>query len=231
MNSHAVFGDAARIDEMRGNSVKGNLALSRRWYLAEHSDPATIALVMDSVHPAAQRLLERNVMPSSWHSFGDLMDIDEAIVRYAMGGEVARMKEFGYELGRHDLRGVYRAFLAVTSPQFALAKVTALGSMYFKDSTLGFELMAPGDGWVRLVGRCMPLYMCTYGITGWLNAVLEAARAQRISVVHSHCVHRGEHACVWKCGWLTSGNETTRGSSSLRPQSARRHNSNFPDDT
>jgi hypothetical protein len=210
MTQQGIFGDMKRIDEMRGNSVKGNLALSRRWYLANRAEPGATNEVMRALRPESQRLLEGAIMPFSWQSFGALMDVDEAIVKHVMKDRVDNMKEFGYELGKHDLRGVYRAFLSVTTPQFALAKVTMLGSMYFKESTLGFELAAPGSGWVRLVGRSMPRYMCEFGISGWLSAVMEAAKAEKYSVVHGHCVHRGDPACTWKCGWVTAAVERER---------------------
>jgi hypothetical protein len=207
MQKDLFYGDPKRIEETRGNFVKGNLALSRRWYLAHKAEPGAIVHVMKGLPPSARRLLEGAIMPFSWQSFGALIDVDEAIAEHVMKGRVAAMKSFGYELGNHDLNGVYRAFLSVTSPQFALAKVTLLGSMYFKDSTLGFQPIGPGQGQVRLVGRSMPRYMCEHGISGWLEAVIEAAKASKHTVTHEQCVHRGDAECRWKCAWVTASVE------------------------
>lgn len=204
MDNKQFYGDLNRMDEMRGNAVKGNLALSRRWYLASKAEPGAINVVMRDLPSPARRLLEGTIMPFSWQSFGALMEVDEAIALHVMKGHVASMKSFGYDLGNHDLRGVYRAFLSVTSPQFALAKVTMLGSMYFKESTLSFELVGPSLGRVRLVGRCMPRYMCEFGISGWLEAVIEAAKAEKRTVKHEQCVHRGDPECSWKCTWVAA---------------------------
>lgn len=204
MRDTSVFGDLSRIEEMRGNAVKGNLILSRRWYLTEKAPRDALSRVMQHLSPEGRALLERNIMPFTWRPFGLLMEVDSAIVNCVMSGRVENMREFGRELGRHDLSGIYRTFLAVTSPQFAVSKLSALGSMYFRESTLGCEHKSPGVANVKLVGRCMPRYMCEFGIAGWLVAVLEAAKAKQISVEHTHCVHRQERQCVWTCEWLTT---------------------------
>src|SRR5579863_6217035 len=133
MTNEAIFGAASRIEEMRSNQVKGNLILSRRWFLAERGGPEATNRVTSKLSPAALQLLERTVMPFAWYPFGLLMDIDAAIASEIMGGNITRMRDFGHDLGMRDIEGVYRVFLSVASPVFALSKVSALGSLYFRE--------------------------------------------------------------------------------------------------
>jgi hypothetical protein len=205
MTKDFIFGNVSRIEEMRGNQVKGNLVLSRRWFLAERSGPEAIKRMAARLRPEAFALLEHTVMPFTWYPFGLLMDIDSAIVSEVMGGNVAQMRKFGHDLGKRDIQGVYRVFLSVASPVFALSKVSALGSLYFRESTLAFIPTGNSEGELELVGRSMPLYMCQYGIVGWLNAVLEAAKATGIEVAHTSCVHSGASRCRWQCAWMLAG--------------------------
>ena len=60
------------------------------------------------------------------------------------------------------------------------------------------------QGQVHLVGRCMPRYMCAFGITGWLDAVLACAKARGVSVAHGSCVHAGARSCRWDLRWEPS---------------------------
>jgi hypothetical protein len=205
MTNDAVFGASSRIEEMRHNQVKGNLILSRRWFLTERGGPEAVNRVTSKLGPAALQLLERTVMPFAWYPFGVLMDIDAAIVSEVMAGDITRMRGFGHDLGMRDIEGVYRVFLSVASPVFALSKVSALGSLYFRESTLAFISTGRVRGEVELVGRSMPLYMCQYGIVGWLTAVLEVAKAKGIEVVHTSCVHTGSFRCRWHCDWVFAG--------------------------
>jgi hypothetical protein len=205
MTKHSVFGEVSRIDEMRGNQVKGNLVLSRRWFLAHRGGCETVRRVTSKLGTPAFELLEHPVMPFTWYPFGLLMDIDAAIVKEVMGGDVEQMKAFGHDLGIQDVEGVYRVFLALASPVFALSKVSALGSLYFRESTLAFAPTTRSSGDVELVGRSMPLYMCQFGIVGWLTAVLEVARARGIEVAHTSCVHAGAPRCRWHCEWSGAG--------------------------
>jgi len=197
------MGDIARLDEMRGNEVKGNLVLSRRWYLAERTSVTAMKNVINAVPQPSRALLEGTVMPFSWVPFGPLIDIDLAIIDEVLEGKVEGMLEFGHELGRRDAGGVYRAFLAIPPTSFVLDKVSMLGSMYFRESTLGYESRAPGHGRVQLVGRAMPRYMCQFGISGWLVAILEVSKARNPTVEHVACVHRGATTCRWEVRWDT----------------------------
>lgn len=205
MRKDPIWGDLSRVDEMRANSVKGNLVLSRRWYLAEHGGADAARKIGEHLGADARKLLERSIMPFTWQPFGLLMDIDRAIVTALMDGDVAKMRGFGYALGVRDLSGIYRAVLGLTSPAFALAKVSALASLYFRDSTLRYAPKSSGVGEVTLAGRPMPLYICAFGLVGWLTAVLEAAKATHIKVEHRTCVHRGGRACAWECRWGAEG--------------------------
>lgn len=204
MRIEEAIGDVARVDEMRGNEVKGNLVLSRRWYLAERAAPVARKNVIASLPAESQDYLQRTVMPFSWCAYGPLIDIDLAIIDYVMEGRVDQMREFGRELGRRDVGSVYRAFfLSLPSTSFVLDKLSALGSMYFRESTLAYESVGQGAGRVQIVGRCMPRYMCQYGITGFLEAILEVSKARHPSVEHASCVHEGAAACCWECRWGT----------------------------
>jgi hypothetical protein len=205
MTRDFIFGDVSRMEEMRGNQVKGNLVLSRRWFLAERGGPEAIKRVAAKLRPEAFALLEQPVMPFTWYPFGLLMDIDHAIVTEVMGGNVARMLQFGHDLGTRDIQGVYRVFVLVASPVFALSKVSALGSMYFRESTLAFLPTGSSEGELEVVGRAAPLYMCQYGIVGWLTAVLEVTKATGIEVTHTSCVHSGAARCRWRCEWMQTG--------------------------
>jgi hypothetical protein len=205
MTKDRVFGDVSRIEEMRANQVKGNLVLSRRWYLAERGGPEAIKRVAAKLRPEAFALLEHTVMPFTWYPFGLLMDIDHAIVTEVMGGNVALMRQFGHDLGIRDIQGVYRVFVLVASPVFALSKVSALGSLYFRESTLAFLPTGRCTGELEIVGRSAPLYMCQYGIVGWLTAVLEVAKATGIEIAHTSCVHSGAPRCRWQCEWKFAG--------------------------
>jgi hypothetical protein len=93
MAYHAALGNEVLVPQMRLNQVKGNLVLSRRWYLTEHLDGKGINRVLAALKPSARSLLERQVMPFSWQDFGLLMEVDLAIISEIMDGRVDKMRD------------------------------------------------------------------------------------------------------------------------------------------
>ncbi len=197
----SVVGEGSLEDEVRGNLVKGNLINSRAWYLREHHGPAVLAEVARALSEEARAYLLQPSMTFAWRPFGPLIDVDAAIVRHAMGGDTAMMKPFGALIALHDLPTIYKVFFKVGTPSFLMSKVSLACGMYFKDTTLRSETVSPNRTVVTLVGRSWPLYLCAYGMQGFLEAGVDLSGGMAPTAKHTSCVHRGDVECRWDVRW------------------------------
>ena len=197
----SVIGDVRRNDEMRANLVKGNLVNSRAWYLREHHGASALAAVARALPDEARAYLLQPSLTFSWRAMGPLIDIDAAIVRLAMAGDVGMMKTFGALIATHDLPTIYKVFFKVGTPSFVMGKVSVACGMYFKDTTLRSETVSPNHTVVTLVGRHWPFYLCAYGVQGWFAAAVELSGGIGASAKHTTCVHRGDDECRWDVRW------------------------------
>ncbi|HSQ65923.1 MAG TPA: hypothetical protein VLM85_22030 [Polyangiaceae bacterium] len=195
-----ILGDLTRLDEMRSGGVKGNLMTSRIWYVRDRFGEKELQRIAAAV-PAARAIVEKPPLPFVWCSFGDMIDVDRAILEGPMGGDLEKMREFGGAIAKHDLPTLYKVLFKVGTPRFLMKRVGIVAATYIRDSPMKGEDMS--DGGVRVVqtGKTFPYYFCGFGVCGWFEAAIELSGGKNIRVVHSACRHRGAENCAWDNHW------------------------------
>jgi hypothetical protein len=192
-----VFGDMSRLLEMRSGGVKGNLMTSRLWYVRDRFGESELLRIAKRLPPAARAIVERPPLPFVWCSFGDMMDIDRAILEGPMGGDLSKMHEFGGAIASHDLPTIYTVFFKIGTPRFLMKRVASIASTYVRDSPMRGSDMS--DGRVRVVqtGVTFPYYFCAFGVCGWFHSAMHLSGGKNIEVVHPACRHQGAANCEW----------------------------------
>jgi hypothetical protein len=201
MATDPVFGDLAHEREMRENQIKGNLLGRRAWYVRDRWGDEALAKVAAAVPEAARKFLVDAPLTFAWYPFGVMMDIDRAIVEGPMRGELVQMTEFGSAIAKHDLPLLYKVLFKVGSPAFVVKRLNIAAKTYIRESTITPEIVGDGHARVTHGGRRLPMYFCTYGVSGWFHAALELSGAKSPTVEHATCEHRGDADCTWTLRW------------------------------
>ena len=196
-----VFGDLTRIDEMRGNFVKGNLMQSRIWYVRDRFGEQALDEIQAAIPSHAREIIKNPPMSFAWCSFGDMMDIDRAILEGPMRGDMTLMREFGGAIATHDLPALYRVLFKVGTPGFVLKRVGIVAATYVKESPMKGEGAGDNRVVISQTGRTYPYYFCAYGVSGWFEAAVRLSGGRNITVTHDQCRHRGAAACHWDARW------------------------------
>jgi hypothetical protein len=171
---------------------KGTLVRARRRYIDERASDR-IGDIREVLPPEARGYLDGRLLPTQWCSFATLAEIDLAIVRVMMNGEVAQMRSLGSELAFYDVGGgLYSSLLRLIGGRLSLKAYSAAYTLYFRPG--GLPVVAPGV--VELQGMVAPRYLCTYGFTGYMERLLALAGVVGAKIAHT-CVHEGAPACRW----------------------------------
>ncbi len=186
----------------QGYQVKGTLLAARPRYVLEQWGEAALQDLTAQLSPATRIVFESPALPFTWHSFHTLAEIDAAIIRGPMGGKPARMKHFGATIARYDLPTLYKMLFKLGTPSFLIKRVGVVYGMYFRGGGIAAPRVDAQSAHLMLAHGVMPLYMCRYGISGWLTAALELSGARGVRVDEVECRHAGAPACTWTASWL-----------------------------
>jgi hypothetical protein len=188
--------------DWRRYEVKGNLVAARARYITEHWGKDALADVARRLEGPARALFQSEVLPFAWYSMATLAEIDTALIQGPMGGDVSKMKEFGWAVGKYDLSTLYKVLFKLGSPGFIVKRVGVVYGTYIRG---GGELVGTGvaDGHARvtLTKGVLPRYFCSHGVPGWFSAALELSGGAQVDVRETECLHEGGTRCLWDAKW------------------------------
>lgn len=200
----AFYGRSQHRGAWNAITVKGSIVRSRRRYVDAHAPDALVSL-RATLGEAARSYLDGETLVSARVPYAPLVELDEAIARVVMAGEIAQMRDFAHEMAAHDLSGgLYRHLLGALGAGLSLRLWASLYQNFWEPGRASATGVAGGVR-VTLEGAIYPRYMCRYGFTGYVEQLLEIATARRAhpsiatarSLVEHTCVHDGAPACQW----------------------------------
>jgi hypothetical protein len=200
-----VFGDPALAERIAKHEIKGNLLAARPSYVRERWGDEALQAVASRLEPATRALVLGEILPFRWYPLPVMAEVDRAIVEGPMEGDAALMKDFGATIARYDLTTLYRVLFRVGTPAFVIRRINTAYRAYIKGGSMAAETPTSLSARVSLVDGAFPLYLCTWGVAGWLTAALELSGAQAVDVRETHCVHRGDARCTWQASWTKGG--------------------------
>lgn len=182
-----------------GNLVKGTLISARALALRQNYGERVVAELSRRISPQAARYLDDPPMPSTWNDLGPLIELDCALLNGLFAGRMEKMRHFGADVARNDLTTVYKTMAG--SPSLLFKRFGLVYRTYFKYGDFTVKATSDVAGTATLVGGGLPLYMCSQGISGWIEAGLALSGSRRIAVEHTACRHRGSPRCTWSIAW------------------------------
>lgn len=181
-------------------AAKGTLVASRPRYVREEHGEEAHRRLAEALSPEARVVYEQPPLPFTWTPMTQLVAIDRAIVEGPMRGEVAAMRRFGELIARYDLPVVYKVLFRVGSPSFVIKRIGMAYAQYLRGGKVSAEASSQ-EATVWLERYVQPLYLCAYGIPGWIAAALTMSGGEKVTVTHETCAHRGAARCEWRASW------------------------------
>jgi hypothetical protein len=151
--------------------------------------------------PALAELVAGAVLAGSWFPFTFFMELlDTAAAVFGEDTEAFARRE-GAACADYDLRGVYRAFVRLTSPAFVIERSGKVWRQYYDsgelvvleaiDGKVDFELRSFGT---PHRGHCAT-------VLGWSHRAAQLSGASAVRGEHPSCRARGDRRCLFHLEW------------------------------
>ncbi len=125
-----------------------------------------------------QGLREGTIVRGGWYPVSWKRELHRTACRIA--GEPGLARTMGYEMTKHDLRGIYRAFVRVVSPRFVLSLGAKIFGTYFRPGS--FRVIESRNGFTRVhFSKCFGFDENIWrDVSGGCEATLEVAGAKAV---------------------------------------------------
>ena len=140
------------------------------------------------------------LLPVSWFSFADLMEVDRTIVKVYGGGDSAVLQEVGAYSARSNLTGVYKAFRANSIHEF-FYNGASLHSKFQDFGEASYVMTSPVSGEMVHSGYCSYSPLFCESALGYYRESLKLHRAVSVQVDETTCQCRGMRSCTFAFRW------------------------------
>jgi len=202
MTIDPVYGDLQYLPEMQKNLLKGNVVRGFIRYAIDTYGREATERMAQTLPDDARNLVMEPPLPSLWVPFGPHMEMVRGMALQLMEGDIPKFRAIAEYIARTDIASVYKVLLKMLStPSFLINRIGSVHDMYARGVELRGSTPMPGRGHVALVSGVLPLFHCTYGVPGWLDAALNLYGVKTPRIEHETCRHRGDPQCTWSVRW------------------------------
>jgi hypothetical protein len=134
---------------------------------------------LQALSPQAQKSFSTNILSPVWYPLKETMiEPTVKLCDLFFNGRLDGAIEQGRFSAEHGLRGVYRLFVKLASPETLVTKASTIMPTYYQPSAM--EVMEKGNGRavVRITRFETPHTVIEHRIKGWMERALELAGAK-----------------------------------------------------
>lgn len=197
-----IFGDPKFKDQIEKCQVKGSLVASRPRYIAAHRGEPMVKALAEQLTGSAKVFLLEPPLVSSWLPIAPLMQIDRLLIEKLMNNDVTQVEGFGSEIAGYDLSTLYKLIYKMGTPSFIMKHSNMAFQTYFRGAgELESQIPDAKKATIRLRNGVLPLYLCRYGVLGWIRMGLEKSGGLNVAISETECIHNGFPMCRWDATW------------------------------
>jgi hypothetical protein len=129
-----------------------------------------------------RKLFESEIFASTWYpldSFTQFLEIEIKVLADGNEEMVTRGSEAVIE---RQLRGIYKAFVKLGSPEFVIKRIAAVHATYFQGVPIEVAMPAPSSATVRYKGFQPQHRIMGFAIIGFFKKALEISGAKDVAI-------------------------------------------------
>ncbi|MEW6516351.1 MAG: hypothetical protein AB1439_05530 [candidate division FCPU426 bacterium] len=181
--------------------VKGTALMPRIKYLEEKATPEQKEKIVALLSPEFQKEVRQGIFLGTWYPFEYYIEINRALDKVLGTGDLSLIPKLGYYSADQGLKGVYKLFYKVGSPEFIIQRGAKVWNQYFVNGQLNVAKVAPGEARITLTEVESPTEEHCLSVLGWVHRTLELSGGKNVRTEMSKCRRKGAPFCEITARW------------------------------
>jgi hypothetical protein len=181
--------------------IKGTALLDTIKAINERAGSAEFGKILAHLDSETQKAFRGPISPSSWYPFDAFARFLEADVQETAGGNEEELIKRSELVIERQLRGIYKIFVRLGSPEFVIRRIAAVHSTYFDGVEIVPEMQGSKGAAIRYIGFAKEHRIIGFAIIGFFRKALEISGAKNIRVHFRVPIEAGEKYCELALSW------------------------------
>jgi hypothetical protein len=183
--------------------VKGTALKTTRDFIKTQF-PDQYAKWLDSLTTDSRKIFTSTLDATAWYPFREGYSLPvKKIIELCYGGDI---KTGGDQLGSYSaetaLKGFYKVFLLIASPQFLMQRSSKIFTTFYNPSRVEAEITGPYGAILRVIQFDEIDEAVEYRIAGWIRKALELANCREPAYEIRKSMAKGDAITEIHFSWL-----------------------------
>jgi hypothetical protein len=158
--------------------------------------------ILDQLNTNTRKIFERPIIShTDWYPLDAFLQYLEADLKLTANGDENELIKRSEELIEKQLRGIYKVFVKLGSPEFIINRVSLSQHHYLKGLTIESNLIEPEKARVKYIGFEKQHSLIGFSIIGYYKKALEISGAKNVKVSYITKIEEGKGFCELEIEW------------------------------
>jgi hypothetical protein len=148
-----------------------------------------------------RKICEGEIFVSSWYSLDLFARFLEIEIRVLANGNEEMVTRGSEAVIERQLRGIYKAFVKLGSPEFVIKRIAAVHATYFQGVPIEVQLQGHGKAVVKYTGFEKQHRIMGFAIIGFFKKALEISGAKDVIIYFATPIEEGKGYSELSIAW------------------------------
>lgn len=149
----------------------------------------------------ARTVLKGKIFASTWYPLDIFSRFLELEIKVLAAGDENMVTRGSEAVIERQLRGIYKAFVKLGSPEFVIKRIAAVHATYFEGVPIEVDLPAPRSASVRYKGFEKQHRIMGFAIIGFFRKALEISGAKDVAIHFTVPIEEGREFAELSITW------------------------------
>jgi hypothetical protein len=181
--------------------IKGTAVLDTIRLVKERAGENGYNKVVGLLDEETRKVFVGEVFSSSWYPLDAFTHFLEVEIRESANGNTDVLIKGSEAVIERQLRGIYKVFVKLGSPEFVLKRIAAVHATYFNGVDVKVEMMGPGSATIRYTGYEKQHRIIGFAIIGFFRKALEISGAKNVKAGFATPIEAGKGYAELAISW------------------------------
>ena len=190
------------MEERIAVEVKGTAIITVPLFIKERFGEGGLNQWIDALTPEARKVYQASVFASSWYPLKELL-IEPLRKMCALfyAGDLKGAKESGRFSADYSLKGIYKIFVKLSSPESIVRRAGSILPMYYTPSEMKVVESRKGQGIVQITKFPDMDQVLEIRIAGWMERALEISGGKQPNIKITRSLTAGDSLSEFLATW------------------------------
>jgi hypothetical protein len=182
--------------QIKGSAIKETIAQIKR-----RSGEAAFQKILGLLDDETRKIFEGEIFSSTWYPLDLFTRFLEIEIKVLADGNEEMVTRGSEAVIERQLRGIYKAFVKLGSPEFVIKRIAAVHATYFQGVPIDVKLEGNHRALVMYTGFEKQHRIMGFAIVGFFKKALEISGAKDVVIYFSTPIDEGKDYSELSIAW------------------------------